>query len=394
MKRVLGLLSPLLSVAIIGGLGFAYWYVFYGPSASAEAKGPQAAPPSPTVTVTTVERVRIADVRERVGRVVAVDDVQLEARVSGYLAERRYTEGRLVQKGDLLFVIEKAPFEAEVARARAELERAKAAVRNTELTLKRVRELQLKGHSSKQSLDDALARRDQAVADVAARKAALRQSEINLSYTEIRAPVAGRIGRALFSVGDRVGPDKGTLARIVTVDPIHVTWTAGEQVALDFRRANVERATRGQAALDVKVMVKFPDGTAYGHEGVMSFVDNVVDPATGTQTARADFANPDGLLVPGQFVAVFPKVGEARERLAVPQTAVQQDQIGRFVFVVDAQNKVERRQVGLGRRQGVLWVVRSGLRQGERVIFEGVQKVRPGAVVTPVAGKPQALAQR
>lgn len=345
--------------------------------------------PPPSVTVAPVQRTELPDERERVGQVQALEDVELRARVSGFLEERRFEEGALVEQGQILFVIEPEPYEAAEQQAEAELARARAALQEATLDLERTRELHQQKVVSQAALDEATAAEAKARAEVLAAKAHLRQVRLELDYTEIRAPIAGRIGRARFSVGDLVGPESGPLATVVSIDPIHVYWQVPERVVLEARRALLVRQEQGQPTLEVTARLRFDDGSVYEHEGVWDFLDNRVDPTTGTQTARAVFPNPDGLLVPGQYATVIVRVGEPRDALVIPQSAVQEDQAGRFVLVVDEDDQVVLRRVAMGARRGIYWEVRRGLADGERVIYEGVQKARPGMTVDPVVHPPE-----
>lgn len=333
------------------------------------------------VTVAPVTRMSIADRRERVGQVQAIEDVEIRARIEGFLDQRLFAEGSDVDKGDLLFVIEQAPYQAEVARSKAELASARAALRKTQLDLARIRELRRKGTISQSDLDEALALEQQAEANVQAREAELRQAQLNLDYTQIHAPISGRIGRSAFSVGDLVDSDSGALATLVMLDPIYVYWTVGEQVLLEARRRERLRKATAQ--------IQFSDGSFYKHVGEVDFLDNRVDPSTGTQTVRAVFQNPDKVLLPGQYVTVVVQVGEEQSQLVIPQSAVQEDLAGRFVLVVDAQNVASIRRVTMGPRQEIFWVVEDGLVEGEQVIYQGTQKVRPGATVKPIVLAPR-----
>jgi membrane fusion protein (multidrug efflux system) len=341
------------------------------------------------VTVTPVLRTELPDLRERVGQIRAVEDVELRARVSGFLQSRLVEDGVDVVAGQLLFVIERAPYEAEVERAKAELARARAALQQARLDLSRTRALHERNVASRASLDAVVATEAQAAAEVLAAEAVLREAELDLEYTEIYSPVDGRIGLSAFSVGDLVGPESGPLATVVSMDPIYVYWQVPEGVLLGFRRDQAERRARGEEELRVTAELRFADGTRYEHTGVWDFLDNRVDPTTGTQTARAHFPNPDGLLLPGQYAEVIVQVGGPREALVIPQSAVQEDQTGRFVLVVDGDDVATRRRVELGARQGIYWEVRSGLTEGERVIYQGTQKARPGSPVEPMELRPE-----
>jgi membrane fusion protein (multidrug efflux system) len=345
--------------------------------------------PPPSVTVAPVLKTRLPDERERVGQVAAVEDVELRARITGFLEQRLFEEGTDVAKGQLLFVIERAPYEAKVARAEAEVARAKAALQEAELELRRTKRLRQQNVASQAALDAAVARQAEAEAQVLGAEASLREARLDLEYTEIRSPFSGRVGRVLYSVGDLVGPESGALATVATLDPIHVYWQVPETVILNFRRASAERARRGEEPLEVTARLRFGDGTFYEQTGVWDFLDNRVDPTTGTQTARAVFPNPDALLLPGQYATVIVQVGAPRETLVIPQAAVQEDQAGRFVLVVGDDDTAELRRVTMGAREGIYWEVRSGLGENERVIYQGVQKARPGSPVDAMLLRPE-----
>jgi len=344
--------------------------------------------PLTAVSVVEVKKAKVAQQVERVGRIRSVDDIELRARVQGFLVAREFAEGADVKAGDLLFVIEKEPYEIEVERTKAELARAMAQLENTQRDLGRAQVLRRQGNVSQSTLDDALAEKQQAEADVQARKAALRAAELNLSYTEIRAPVDGRIGLAQYSVGDLVGPDSDVLATIVTLDPIEVYVEVPETVLFNARRRDEARRQQGQPPVQVTPRIRLRDGAQYGYGGKVDFRDNQINPTTGTQTARAVFPNPEKLLLPGQYVTVFVQIGEEQDKLLIPQVAVQEDQAGYFVLVVNDADEVEIRRVDVGDRQGIFFVVENGLAEGERVIFQGVQKVRPGMKVVPTLTDP------
>jgi membrane fusion protein (multidrug efflux system) len=354
-----------------------------------DGAGPGGGGPPPSVTVTEAVRTQLPDERERVGQIRAVDDVELRARITGFLEEQRFDEGSDVEAGTLLFVIERAPYQAEVKAAEAELARAEAALQEAQLGLRRTRTLHQRNVQSEAALDAAVAKEAQARAEVLAAQAHLTRAQLDLSYTEIRAPVSGRVGESRFDPGDLVEPDSGPLTTVVKLNPIYAYWQVPEQVLLDFRRRNRERLRNGEEPIEVKARLRFADGSIYEHEGVWDFLDNRVASSTGTQTARAVFPNPDGILLPGQYARVIVEVGEPRETLVIPQSAVQEDQAGRFVLVVDDEDKAVLRRVEMGARQGIYWEVASGIAEGERVIYQGVQKVRPGQPVAPVSVRPE-----
>ncbi|QLH38878.1 MAG: efflux RND transporter periplasmic adaptor subunit [Defluviicoccus sp.] len=241
------------------------------------------------------------------------------------------------------------------------------------------------GNLSQQALDRALSDQLQAEATLRKNEAELRQAQIDLGYTRITAPFDGRIGRSTYSPGQWVGPDSGVLATLVKLDPIYVVFNVSERSCLTYRQ-RVEQAMReGQPKPEYIPRLKLSNGTDYEHTGRLTFVDNQVDPGTGTIAVRAEFPNPEKLLVPGLFVTVLLEPTESKSALLIPQAAVQEDQGGHFVLVVGADKTVEIRHIETGARIGVQWEVISGLNEGEQVIYEGIQKARPGAVVAPVA---------
>ena len=346
-----------------------------------------AAAPLPAVTVLTLQPSAITPGVQFNGRVVAVDTVDLRARVTGFLEQRLFEEGADVNVGDLLFVIEKDPYQAVVEQRQAELASAEANRANTAVQLQRGEELVKNNNIPKAEVDQRRAADQMAAAAVLEAQAALQQAEINLGYTEIHAPIAGRIGRADLSVGNLVGPDSGVLAPIVSQDPIFVTFPVSQRQLLDYRRE------RGHTGRDPVVRVTLPDGSTYEHPGAVDFVDVQVDESTDTVAVRAELPNPDRILVDGQFVGVRVEAGEPEQVLAVPQASVQVDQAGPYVMVVGGDDTVATRRVTLGDMVGTQAVVRDGLDAGERLIVEGIQKVRPGMAVTASEAQPQRAPQ-
>lgn len=339
----------------------------------------QGAPPPPSVSVTPVVSRQVTETADFIGRIVAINKVDIVARVAGFIEERNFTEGQQVKTGDLLFRIEQATYKAAVDQQRANLAKAKATQTNTALQLERGKEL-IRNQSIPQSTLDQRAADDAAAkADVMQAQALLEQAEINLGYTEIRSPIDGKIGLANFTVGNLVEPSSGRLATIVSQDPIYITFQASERDVLAYKRRLAESADKNP---HVTVHVKLPDGTTYEQPGITNFLDVQVDPNTDTQIVRAQVPNPDGHLVPGGVVGVSVERGTPQAALVVPQAAVQLDQAGRYVMVVDEAMKVELRRVTTGVEEGRDVVVTEGLKEGELVIVEGVQKVRPGQIVT------------
>lgn len=349
-----------------------------------EQEAAQAAPPPPAVGVAEVESREVRRAYEFVGRIEAVDTVDLRARVEGFLQSRFFREGDNVVTGALLFAIEEEQYEAEVERLEAAVARAEAEVLNAEQQLRRGEELLANQNISPATVDERRAAFAMAKADVLAQQAALRQAEINLGYTDIRAPISGKIGRTPFTEGDLVGPGSGVIATIVSQDPIYVTFP------VSYTQLRAIRAWRedgsepdDESLVDIEFSLELPGGGAYPHTGRWDFTSSQVDEGTDTVQMRAVFPNPERILIDGQFANVVLRAQEAGPRLVVPLAALQVDQAGRYVLVVVGGNEVEQRRVTTGQEQGTDVVVESGLEAGERVIVEGLQKVRPGQVVAP-----------
>ena len=339
----------------------------------------QGTAPPPAVSVTPVVSREVTETIDYIGRLTAVDKVDVVARVPGFLEERKFKEGQYVKKGDLLFRIEQATYKAAVEQARANVAKAKATEVNAKLQFERGKELVRNQNIPQATLDQRAADEEAAQASVMEAQAALDQAEINLGYTEIRSPIDGRIGLAIFTEGILVHPSSGKLATIVSQDPIYVTFQVSQRNLLDYFRRRAEDPGKNT---HVNIRIKLPNGTIYPHTGLSDFLDVQVDPTTDTVTVRATVPNPEGILIPSGVVGVTVERGAPKSALAIPQAAVLLDQAGRYVLVVDAAKKVEQRRVTTGVEQGRNIVVTDGLKEGELVIVEGIQKVRPGQTVT------------
>jgi membrane fusion protein, multidrug efflux system len=335
--------------------------------------------PPPAVSVRPVQSRQITATGDFVGRVTAINKVDVVARVAGFIKERNFTEGQEVKTGDLLFRIEPDTYRAAVDQQKANLARAQATQLYASLQLQRAQELVTRRDTPVSTLDQRTADEKAAAADVLQAQALLEQAQINLGYTEIRSPIDGRIGIANFTVGNLVQPSSGTLATIVSQDPIYVTFQVSERDLINYKRRVAESAGKDAR---VTIHIKLPNGSEYPHPGYTNFTDVQVDPTTDTVTVRAQLPNPEGLLIPGGVVAISTERGPPRSALVVPLSAVQLDQAGRYVLVVDDAKKVEQRRVTTGIEQGRDVVVTNGLKEGELVIVVGIQKVRPGQVVT------------
>jgi membrane fusion protein, multidrug efflux system len=345
---------------------------------SCGAVSAQEASPPPAVSVIPVAKRQVTETGDFIGRVVPVNKVEIVARVTGFIGQRNFTEGQMVKTGDLLFRIEPDTYKAAVDQQEANVAKAKANEVNANLQLKRSQELVKNQNVPQSTVDQNLAAEQSAQADILQAQALLEQAKINLGYTEIRAPIDGRIGIANFTVGNLVSPSTGILATIVSQDPIYVSFQASEADVVEYRK-------RVAASTDqdphVTVHIRLPDGSIYAQPGLTNFLDVQVHPDTDTITARAQLPNPNGELIPGGVVGVIVERGKPRYALLVPQAAVLLDQAGHYVLVVGDDKKVEQRRVTTGPDHGKDVEIANGLREGERIIIDGIQKVRPGQVV-------------
>ena len=347
--------------------------------------------PPPAVGTATVQSRPVTEASEFVGRVQAVNRVDIVARVTAYITAQLFTEGSEVAKGDLLYRLERGPFEADVNAKAAIVDQNRALLRNSALTLGRANSLLNTPAGQRSTVDDATAQQASQTAQVAGALAQLRASQINLDYTEIRAPVAGKITRSSLTVGNVVTPSSGPLATIVSQDPMYVVFAVSSRTAQDL--ATRYAAKGGFAAINVRV--RLPDGSLYAPVGKLDYIDPTVSATTDTQTFRAVMPNPlrpgtkpgdlgDRVLVDGAFVTVVVEGAEPVELLSIPRVAVLQDQQGTYVYVVGADDKVEQRRITLGQSTPDTASVTSGLKVGEQVIVDGLQRVRqPGQLVSP-----------
>lgn len=365
--------------AIAGGL----LVVALVTAACGEGGGPDA-PPAPPVTVVEVQPTLVPERAELSGRLQAVNTVDLRARVEGNLVERNFTEGGPVEEGQVLMVIDPAPYKAEVARLEAELARAVASRDKARNDRDRAQKLFEQDVASRATLDRAIARAEETAAAVRAAEAALEKARLDLEYTRIVAPVSGTIGRIQVDVGNLVGPQTGTLATITQLDPIYAAFNVSERTLASraARRRQILEQT-GKEPPPAVPTLKLGDGSIYPHQGVLDYIDPDVQLTTGTLEVRGTFPNPDRELRPGQFVTVVLEWEGEYETLLLPQSAIQESQLGTTVFVVDDENRASTRQVKAGMRRGSLVAIEDGLRPGERVVVKGLQKVRPGGLVTP-----------
>ena len=374
------------TVCLVLLLGLLLTAALPGGGALAGPPGPGAGPP-PLVSVAAVTEQDVNPPAEYVGHIEAIQAVDLRARVEGFLEQVNFKEGSDVKAGRLLYRIEQAPYQARVEADKALVAQAEAALTKARQYLKRARTVRSGGVSAT-DLDNAVAEELRTRAHLEAAKANLKIVRINLGYTSITAPISGRIGRTAFTRGNLVNPASGPLARIVQLDPIWATYSISENDLASIKMA-IKDAAEGEKHPMLAPRIKLPDGPILKTAGQIDFVDNTVDPGTGTIAVRALFDNPDGMLLPGQYVTVMVTRSKPKLMPVVPQSAVLEDHDGRYVLAVDNQNRVSMRRVKTGPVVGVTWAVESGLVVGEMVIVQGVQKAQPGQVVKTVTAKEQ-----
>ncbi len=365
----------------------------FGSAARAQVPGQG----KPSVGVARAEKQPVTETSEFIGRIESVNRVSLVARVTAFLEQEKFAEGSEVKKGDLLYVLEQPPFQADLAAKQAAVQQTQAQLTNATLAYQRA-ELLLKTPAGQPSLVDAArATMLSDAAQVLAAQAQEKQSEINLGYTEIRAPVDGKIGRTAVTIGNVVSPSSGVLTRIVSQDPMYVVFPVPLTTALQLRERYADKG--GLNA--VVIRLRLPDGRKYDQTGKLDFIDNTVSLNTDTLLLRGSIPNPlltdakvNGAtvreLVDNEFVTVLLEGAQPVELLAIPRAAVLSDIQGDYVFAVDAQDKVQERRITMGQSTATVATVLTGLNQGDMVIVDGVQKVRPGEVVSPSPATPTA----
>ena len=364
---------------LISGLGL------FPPAAAAQMPGGP-----PAVGVTRAARQQLTQSDEFIGRIEAVGRVALVARVSAFLDKRLFVEGAEVKKGDLLYQLERPPFAAQVDATKASVAQLEAQHKNAELTLRRAQYLLKTVAGEQATVDSALASERALAAQIDGAKAQLQQAQINLGYTEIRAPIDGKISSTAVTEGNVVSPTSGTLATLVSQDPMYVVFPISTRAALDLRNRYAKKG--GLSAVLIKL--RLPDGRIYAEDGKLDYVSPTIAQNTDTITLRGVIPNPvlPGLkpgapgsreLADGEFVTVLLQGVQPIAVLAIPRAAVLSDQQGDYVYIVDAQNKAQQRRIQLGQSTPSTAVVTSGLKEGELVVAEGLQRVRPGEIVLP-----------
>jgi membrane fusion protein (multidrug efflux system) len=362
---------------LVAAVAVGAWYLF-GNRTRPAAPPTTASAPAPAVGVRLATMKGVSRSFEFVGRIKATDKVEIRARIEGFLEKILFREGQDVKAGDLLFQIEKVNFEARLQQAKANLAVAEAELTNAQLEYNRHVELLKRQFSPQSQVDADKAALDTATGKVMQMKAALTQAKVNLDYTDIRAPIDGRIGRFNYTLGNLVNPASGVLVTIVSQDPIYVLFPVSVR-DLDTIREARRKEDGGLAKIDIRL--RLSNGQDYPHKGVWNFTDPQVDQQTDSLIMRATIANPERTLSDGQFVTAIIQERQEAPRLVIPQVALQIDQSGYYVLIVDGQQKAELRRVQTGTNLGTDVVVTSGLQEGDRVIVDGIQKVRPGQLV-------------
>jgi RND family efflux transporter MFP subunit len=371
IKRLLSYAFLLAAVAV------ALWFLMESKkeAASTPDEGIRAESPAaeiPLVRVQEVVEEKITRTMEYVGRVEAVDSVDLIARVSGYLESINFVEGRYVKAGDLMFTIEKNRFRAEVESRKGTISQIEANLVEAEKYLRRLKSAKRESVPEK-DIEAAERDVDYFRAQLVSAKADLDLAEIDLGYTEVRAPMSGRVTKKNYSVGDYVGPNSGTIATIVQFDPIRVVCSMSEVEYL-----NLMEQTGSSPEKIFRPALRLPNGTLYPGKGRWDFADTAIDASTGTISLRSRYSNPDGLLIPGGYVTVVLSSVRGETLPLVPQAAVAESREGSYVYVVGDDNAAELRLIRKRSVLGTDWIVEEGIKPGETVIVEGIQKVHPG----------------
>lgn len=363
-------------------------------SVASSAYGQAPAGP-PSVGVVRAQQTAITETSEFVGRVQAIERVSLTARVTAFIDQRLFVEGSEVKQGDLLYRLERGPFEAAVQQQEAAVADTSARLANANIQLARAQSLLSTPAGQRSNVDDAVANQRSLAAQVLSAQAQLKAAQINLDYTEIHAPVAGKISRTSITIGNVVSPSSGLLATIVSQDPMYVLFPVASRTLTDLQKRYADKG--GTSAVVVKL--RLPDGSMYSRDGKIDYVEPSVSATTDTILLRARIANPargpadpgqpvERPLVDGAFVTVLVEGIEPVMALGIPRKSVLSDQQGEYVYVVGSDNKVEQRRIQLGQSTPTTAVVAGGLKDGEMVVTDGIQRVRPGIVVSPGPASP------
>ena len=352
---------------------------------------PRATPPPPTVEVATVTQADVPVYHEWIGSLDGLVNATIRAQVTGYLVAQNYREGDVIKKGDQLFQIDPRPFQAELDQANGQLAQAEARLGKTELDVKRYAPLVKERAISREEYDDAVQADLEAKAAVLSAKAQVEQAELNLGFTRIVSPIDGIASIAKGQIGDLVGPATGELTTVSTVDPIKAYYNVTEQAYINFTKRFPDEVVRLEQLKQLEIRLILADGTIYPRLGRIYAPERQIGATTGALRLEALFPNPDRALRPGQFVRVRVKWAVKHGALEVPQRAVSELQGTYQVAVVDADNKVRLQPVSVGERNGGLWLIEHGLEPGQRIVVEGLQKIRDGVTVNPTNFVPESF---
>jgi membrane fusion protein (multidrug efflux system) len=368
-----------LALAAVAAVAVAGW-AWFKTAAPTPAPASAVAEPAPSVGVLPVTARGISQTFEFVGRARAIEKVEVRARVEGFLEKVLFRDGQDVRKGDLLYQIEKVQFQGLLDQAKANLAAAEATAADAKVEYARAVDLSKRNFGSVQHVDQAQASLGTANARVLQAKAAAVLAEANLDYTDIRSPIDGRIGRTVYTVGNLINPASGILTTIVSQDPIYVQFPVSVSRLDEIREARRRDGSDGNLS-KVEIRIRLSNGHDYPHVGTWNFTDPQVNHQTDSLLMRGTIPNPERTLSDGQFVTAVIQERQEEMELVVPQSALQIDQIGYYALIVDGGHRVQQRRLTVGRKRESDIIVLSGLREGEHLIVEGIQKVRPGQVV-------------
>jgi membrane fusion protein (multidrug efflux system) len=352
---------------------------------------PPAAPPPPTVEVAAVTQADVPIYHDWIGTLDGLVNATIRAQVTGYLIKQNYREGDVIKKGDMLFEIDPRPFQAALDQANGQLAQTEARLGKTELDVKRYAPLLKDKAVSQEEYDDAVQANLEAKAAVLTAKAQVEQAQLSLGFTRIASPIDGIASIAKGQIGDLVGPATGELTTVSTVDPIKAYYNVTEQAYINFANLFAKESERSERLKQLEIQLILADGTVYPQAGQIYAPDRAIGPTTGALRLEAIFPNPDSALRPGQFVRVRVKFDTKHDALMIPQRAVTELQGAYQVALIGADNKVHVQPVRVGERSGSLWIIEQGLQPGQRVVVEGLQKIREGATVNPTNFAPDAI---
>ncbi len=379
MKKIIVILI------ILGALGFGINQAMSMKAAKMQRMQQMSKMPPTVVKLETIKEKGIIEVKEYVGRVKTQDKVNIRARVKGYLNKRYFKEGQMVKKGDLLYRIEQKEYIAAVERSKADILKEKATLEELKKNLIRAEELIKNDYISKSKYDNSLAAVQKSQAIIKSKIARLKEAEINLGYTKIYSPINGKIGSVNITLGNFVGPQSGTITSIVKFNPVNVSFNVPAKDFTKYKLANQKSKKNSY----LKVGLKFSEGTKYERKGILNFSDNQVDETTGTIKLRAEFKNTDNLLIPGQYVNVLLYNNMPTPKVVVKQALVLEDGVGKYVYTLGEKNIVEMTRIKVEGEQDKYWIVKEGLKAGDKIIASSLLKIRPQMPVMLASQIPQ-----